>query len=495
MPEELRLIPRSARVPSPTLRDLLAVVFRQRRMVLISFIGVFLAVLLYGVIAPSYESEMKVLVRRGRVDPVVTPTPSQTEFEREGVTEEELNSEVELLHDGEILRTVVRKAGLISEGRSWFWSLAGDDQERQLARAVRRINKRLTVEPVRKATLITVTYNSSDPVQAANVLHSLASAYLERHEQLHRPTGEFKFFDQQVFQSRVGLEEAELQLMEFGRDQGVTSAALERDMALQKLNEADADGRQTQVSIAADSERARVLEKKLISLPERITTQIRNSDNPQLMEKMKARLLDLQLSRTALLAKYEPSYRPVQELDLEISETAATIAAENQSPIRERTSDQDPDHEWAKAELLKTQVELNALGAHAAAENSLLAHYREAASQLGDRAIQQEHLLHDLKATEEKYLLYLSKREEARIGDALDQGGILNVTIAEQATVPALPELSGLSFGLIGLMGAGTVSITLAFISDYLNPAFRTPDEIVAYLGSPVLASLPRNNG
>ena len=231
-----RLIPRSARVPSPTLRDLLAVVFRQRRLALISFVAVFLAVVLYGLIAPPYQSEMKVLVRRGRVDPVVTSTPSQAEFEREGVTEEEMNSEVELLHDDEILRTVVRRSGLISEGQSWFWSLFGDNEERQLARAVRRINKRLTVEAVRKATLITVSYKSSDPAQAANVLHSLAAAYLERHEQVHRPSGEFKFFDQQVVQSRSGLEEAELQLMRFGADQGVTSAALERDMALQKLS-------------------------------------------------------------------------------------------------------------------------------------------------------------------------------------------------------------------------------------------------------------------
>jgi polysaccharide biosynthesis transport protein len=494
MPEQLRLIPRSAHVPSPTLRDLLAVVFRQRRLALISFVGIFFAILLYGLIAPPYQSEMKVLVRRGRVDPVVTSTPSQAEFEREGVTEEELNSEVELLHDDEILRTVVRRSGLISEGHSWFWSLFGDNQDRQLARAVRRIDKRLTIEAVKKATLITATYKCSDPAQAANVLHALAAAYLERHEQVHRPSGEFQFFEQQVVQSRSGVEEAELQLMRFGADQGVTSAALERDMALQKLSEADADARQTQVSIAATTERARVLEKKLSLLPERITTQTRDSDNPQLMEKMKAQLLELQLSRTELLTKFEPSYRAVKEIDQEILETKASIAAEDQAPIRERTSDQDPDHEWAKAELLKTQVELTAMSARAAAENILLVHYRVAASHLGDHAIEQEQLLHDLKATEERYLLYLNKREEARIGDALDQGGILNVTIAEQATVPALPQLSGLGFGLIGLAGASTLSITLAFVADYLNPAFRTPDEIAAYLGSPVLASLPRMN-
>ena len=379
----------------------------------------------------------------------------------------------------------MRRAGLISEGHSWFWSLFGDNEERQLARAVRRIYKRLTVEAVKKATLITVSYKCSDPAQAANVLHSLAAAYLERHEQLHRPSGEFKFFDQQVIQSRSGLEEAELQLMRFGADQGVTSAALERDMALQKLSEADADSRQTQVSIAAASERARVLSRKLISLPERVTTQIRDSDNPQLMEQMKARLLELQLNRTQLLTKYEPSYRLVQELDQEIAETDASIAAEDKKPIRNAPATRYRITNGAKAELLKTQVELNAMTAHAAAENALLDHYREAASQLGDHAIEQEQLLHDLKATEEKYLLYLNKREEARIGDALDQGGILNVTVAEQATIPALPELSGLSFGFIGLACASTVSITLAFVTDYLNPAFELLDEIIAYLGSP----------
>ena len=47
---------------------------------------------------------------------------------------------------------------------------------------------------------------------------------------------------------------------------------------------------------------------------------------------------------------------------------------------------------------------------------------------------------------------------------------------------------------LLGLVGASTVGITLAFVTDYLNPAFRTPDEIIAYLGSPVLASLPGKN-
>jgi len=43
------------------------------------------------------------------------------------------------------------------------------------------------------------------------------------------------------------------------------------------------------------------------------------------------------------------------------------------------------------------------------------------------------------------------------------------------------------------LLGGG-VSTGLAFGADSLNPSFRTPDEVVAYLGAPVLASLPQKN-
>ena len=473
------------------MRDLLAVIFRQRRLVVIVFLGGFLAIVLYGIVAPPYQSEMKVLLRKGRVDPTVAPVPSQAEFEQLGITEEEVNSEAELLQDNEIIRTVVQNAGLQSEGRSWLGDLFGENDDQRLARAVRRIQKRLTVEPAHKASLIAVRYDSSDPDQGVKVLRSLAAAYLDRHHAVHRPSGEFGFFDQQVAQSRHALEAAEMQLMEFTRDQGVVSAVQERDQALQKLSDADADERQTQVAIAENSERMRALQSRLNLLPERTTTQIRNSDNPQLLEKMKSRLLELELKRTELLNAYEPSYRSVQELDEEILQTKSEIAAQDQAPVRDQTSDLEPNHAWAKSELMKVDVELRTLGAHARGEASLLAHYQEAAGQLGNRAIEQERLVSDLKAAEDKYLLYVNKREEARIGDALDQGGILNVVIAEQPTVPALPRLSALGFGLIGLGFAGTLSVGLAFVTDYLNPAFRTPDEVIAYLGSPVLASLP----
>jgi len=493
MAEELRLVTRPAREASPTVRDLLFVLFRQRRLAMLSFAAVFLAILIYGLTAPPYKSEMKVLVRRGREDPIVAPTPSQAEFVREAVTEEELNSEVELLRDDEILGMVVRDPELPLRTR--FWLHPWDNEQQRMARAVRRLKNRLTVETLKKTNLINLTYESSDATETSKVLRALADAYLARHTQVHRPLGESSFFDRQVSQSRRALLETEARLVGFSRDQGVVSAASERDAVLRNLSDADVDARQSQVSIAATSERIRTLELRLSGLPERTVTVVRHSDNAELMGKMKSRLLELELSRAELLAKYEPTYRSVRDLDQEIAETKASIAREQQEPLRDQTTDQDANREWAKAELLKDQVELSALKAHAMAEEALRNRYQEVASRLGEQAIQQERLINDLKEAEQQYLLYVNKREEARIGDALDQGGILNVTIAEQPTAPALPQLSALGFAAVGLLAGSVVSLGAAFANDRLNPAFRTPDEVLAYLGTPVLASLPRKNG
>jgi uncharacterized protein involved in exopolysaccharide biosynthesis len=100
------------------------------------------------------------------------------------------------------------------------------------------------------------------------------------------------------------------------------------------------------------------------------------------------------------------------------------------------------------------------------------------------------------KATEEKYLLYLRKQEDARIEQEMDRQRILNVAIAQDPTVPILPEPSLLSvkLGFAGLL-AVMLSFGGAFGADYYDRTFRTSDEVREYLGMPALASMPLIDG
>lgn len=495
MTEELTIVTMPAPAASLTVRDILMVLFRQKRLLVITFAILSLGIFLYGLVAPPYRTEMIVLIRHGRLDPKIMALPSTApQLERDEVTEEELNSEVELLHDEAILRTVALNAKLDSLGASWFWDLLGETREARQERAARRLSKRLDVEAVKKTSLINVTYTSSNPVQGAEILRYLEAAYLARHSKLRRPSGEFNFFDEQWRQARQELQGSELALVDFTREANVVSAGAQRDLEIQKLGQADASENEVRISISETVQRIKSLQSKLQSFPERTTTRIKNLDNPDLMGKLKSKLLDLELNRTDLLMKYGPSYRLVKEVDEQVSQTKALIAAQDKEPLREQTSEPDANHEWTKSELERTEVALQQLLARSAATRLVVASYQDTARQLGERAIRQQELENNLRAAEDRYLLYASKREEARIADALDQGGIVNVTIAEEPVAPPLPEHSAFFFGLAAVFIAGAASTGVAFAADSLTPAFRTPEEVISYLGSPVLASLPRKS-
>ncbi len=456
-----------------------------------SFLCVLTAGVLYAVLEPSYKAEMKVLVRRGRIDPAVTPTQTASPvFEHDEISEEELNSEVELLGDQDILRKVVLETGL-ADRASWISTLRGDDREARVQKAVERLAGKLEVQPVRKSRLITVAYLSSDPQLSAAVLRSLADAYLAKHVEIRRPSGQQAFFEQQMEQARRTLEQSEALMIEFTHRKGVVSGALERDLTLQKLSDAQAADLALQASIAEGAERVRSLGSKLRDLPPQRVTQVRNTDNPQLQEKLKSKLLELELKRTELLTKFQPSYRLVQELDQQVAQAKSAIVAEDLKPLRDELTEQNPEYEWASAERIKAQVETQALEERHMVARVQVARYQLAAEKLGENAVTQDDLERKLKAAEDKYLLYANKREEARISDALDEGGILNVAIAEPPRVPALAARSLWAASLISFLGAGVFSTALAFAADRFDPSFRTADDVAEFLGMPVLASLP----
>jgi uncharacterized protein involved in exopolysaccharide biosynthesis len=482
-------IERYGRQPLPTMRDFAAVLFRQRGPMLAVFSLVVIAVALSGVWIPKYEAQMKILALRQRSDAMVTSSanaPSQ--YSNDQVSEEDLNSEVELLNSDELLRRVVLTTGLNNQSSS----PATSGSAVSIATAVRKLSRDLKIEPLRKTNVISVSYAARDPKKAEEVLKALSAAYLEKHLELHRSSGEFKFFDQQAEQYKHGLNQAQEKLNGFTKGTGVVSAQLERDSALKKADAFDTTAGEAQTTLIETERRVRALQAQLQSIKPRMTTVVRNSDNPQLLQQLKSTLLNLELKRTELLTKYDPTYRLVQEVQQQIAEAKAAISAEESKPIRDESTDRNPDYQWVQAELTKAQADLSGLKARTAAANAIAGKYHAEAQSLDQNMITQQNLLQDAKTQEQNYLLYQQKREEARISNALDQGGILNVALAEQPVVPALPKRSPFNVALLTVLMACTLSLCTAFVLDLMDPTFRTPDELAIYLGAPVLAALPK---
>jgi len=483
---------------TPTLRDLVAVVFRHGGLIVLSFLAVLCVVVLGTWMLPKqYEAQMKILVKRERVDAIVTSDSNLQSWGMREISQEELNSEVELLRSRDLLEKVVVSCGLENmETSSLFARFFGGgrpSQDMLIPVAVRTLERALQVEPVAKSKLIEVRYTARDPRLAAKVLQTLAAGYMDKHLSVHRPPGALDFFQQQTNQYKKGLTEAEQQLAEFSRNSNVVSIDLEKDIMLRKLSDFETQLRETQAAEAAVDERIKSLESQSSATPSRVVTQVRTSDNAILLQQLKTTLLNLELKRTELLSKYEPGYRTVQEIDTQIAQTKQALEQAESKAVRDETTDLDRTRLWLDEELARARAELATLKARSAELAKSVEEYRERAQEFSRKEMEHQDLLRAAKTAEENYLLYLRKQEEARISDALDRKQILNVAIAEAATVPAFPSSPRWGLHLIvGFVLALLTSFFLVFAVDHVDPSFRTPDEVERYLGMPVLAAMPR---
>jgi uncharacterized protein involved in exopolysaccharide biosynthesis len=477
------------------LKDVLAAVFRYKRTAALCFFGILTGAILVAVFQPAqYSASTKFLVGEGRVDPVVT-TEANVMAQVKPVTEEDLNSEIELLRSPDVLSQVVVACGLDAhKGRLDF--LRGNlTPDRKIARAVARLAKDLKVETVKKSDLIQVTYVSTEPQTAAQVLRVLADAYMQKHVAVHSPPGQFQFFAQETDRYQKDLADAEAQLKQFSEQQDGVAPTLSRDITLQKLSEFRASLQQTREDIAGTEERIKTLEKQAGVTPERITTAKRESDDAQVLMSLKATLTQLELKRTELLTKYQPTYPLVQEVDKEIRDTQASIASEEANPLKEETTDRNATYAWINEELAKAKAEHSGLLAKATATQESIAKYEALAHDLEQKGLTEQDLQRTVKADEENYLLYLRKREQARMSEALDRTRILNVSIAEQPVAPTLPSNSPFPLLAGGIFLALVVAGSGVFLKEYLDPSFRTPAEVSDELKIPVLAAVPHGAG
>jgi uncharacterized protein involved in exopolysaccharide biosynthesis len=485
-----------------TVRYLLAIGFRRRKIILRAFLvslgGALLAVWLFGI---QYQSEVEVLIKHDRAEPVVTPDLNPRLASGDSnTTTLAVNTEQLLLQSQDLLTKVVDACPLLVNGHPHFWTPATRAitnripgyWEARRGNAIQKLGKALMITPVATSSIIQVAYSSGDPLLSHCVTESLANFYLEKHLEVNRPpTKLFTFFSQQTEQYGKHLQNSELRLLTFARKKQIATAALQRDLAVQQASTFLGNLRTTDAQIALMKERIRRLGDKQSETQRLLTTKETNSDNGALLANLKTELNSLEVQRTDLLTKYVPSYRLVSDVEKQIAQTKSAIAAQEKAQLHSDTTELNPVYSWADMELAKARTELPSLEAEQAATSRNLAEFRREALAMEEGNITEQDLMREVKADEGNYLTYLSKREQARISDMLDERRVVDVAIAEPPTLPLSPMISPLLLVMVSFLLAGFISIGVGLTFDYLDPSFRTPDEVTETLRIPVFASIP----
>jgi len=486
-----------------TLRDMVGPLFRKGRVVMVTFCSIAVLAIwaAFGWANHYYVATMQVVVERERSEPAVSGQQENFVVGNERVvTTEEVASEIALLQGRDMLQEVTRTCQLVKQDSSdpdFLNKSDSHDLELKNAQALERATKSLAaslrVEAQKLSRVIDVQYGQvGAPETPACVLQTLGKLYLEKHLRLQRPAGTFEFFAEETKKYQEALADSEIRLANFSKSEGVAAPEIVRaDMAAQ-LVAARASLYQARQMIAADRQRIENLKTQMAGTSPRSSTAEASNSANILLQQLQSSLLASQIKRIQLLTKYDPSYPLVKEVDAEIAKTEEAIDRAEDARYVNTTTDRDPTYEYLREDQAKTEADLASQRATAAELLNTIQGMQSDMVNLDEKAVKQAALLREAKANEGNYLLYLTKREQERTSDALDEKRIANVAIAVPASVPVLPAhnpnsilLAGLFFAVLGGIGAG-------YFAELIDPSFRTPAEVEEMLKITVLAAVPK---
>jgi uncharacterized protein involved in exopolysaccharide biosynthesis len=436
-----------------TMRDVLAVVFRRRWLILGLFASVTLTVLLLALLTPvTYLSTGRVLLIRGERQSTLSP---QRQLMNEW--EPEMASEVE----------TARSTGVMQRARQLLTERARASGREPLPLDVTAVD----VEVMGRSNVLAVGYTDRDRKTAHEVCDAVLTAYLAYRQNGQRMPGQDAFFAHQL-DSLGGVMERLLRNRDrIAHETGLSNpAAQAQDLAYQynaldqRRNEAQAQLAEAKSALAAMYE----LQKHPgIDLP---TLDVLYTNDNALLT-LKAKLSEQQTAVARLRERYNDDSPEVQNA----MQTLETLQA-----LLRREVD---------ARLASSKARIDGIQARLAVHERDLAEIRQ---KLGSVPVTQ----HSIEDIDDQVRQLRQRMEE--YSKARDQIQITAHTSQATGVVLLSPADAGIAknardYVRLALAPAFSIVVGfgLAFFFDGLDLTVRTASQAEEYLELPVLASIP----
>jgi uncharacterized protein involved in exopolysaccharide biosynthesis len=492
----------------------LELVFR-RQAIFLQVAGVVLAVVVIGTLAwpPVYQSTSKILVQDNRAQLLVSPglqenTSSQPSVVSTPVSEQDLNSEVELItsrflieqalsdlpgqapEPGALHKALAVVSSVIALPASGYDAL---HQVRPLTpqeQLAIKLADKLSASVIKRSNVIEVAFKSDDAGWSQLFLDHLINRYLELHALVsHDPKAE-RFFQAQasLLENRLHAAEKALQAMQL--QTGINDLSGQKAALVTQLAAFEAESRKTSAQWAATREQISSYEHQLASTPRRLTKESRIVQNLALQQ-LKPQVLQLQAERAELLTRYRPSSNRIREIDAKLAAAQKILNRENHTEVQESTTDLNPTWVELDSQLATAKGTAASLAADEVALNQQVEAYRNELGSLTRNGLQIERQQRTVDSAKEAYLSYLRKGEEARAAEALNSSKILNVSVAQPPDLPLRPVFPIVPLNLLaGLVAAAGLGALAAYFEEQNDPKLFSVHAIREVSGLSPVATL-----
>ena len=339
--------------------------------------------------------------------------------------------------------------------------------ERRLDGLGHQIRGGLSISPVRNSRIVDVSFDSTDPKMAADVVNALASEYIQMNfeTKFSATTMASEFLAKQIMDLKAKVEKSEEQLVQFSREHDIYDIGGDKqNVILQKL----ADLNSALTSAQADRIQKESVWKIVQEAgPGNFPDILRND----LIKTLETSVAELNLQKAKLESDFKRPWPDLERVTNQLKEAERQLDNQKQRSIKSIGTD------------YRTAVQRENLLTQALAAQKLQA------DTYNENSIQYYIIKHQVDTDKQLYDGMLQRMKEAGVSAGLKSS---NIRVIDPAIPPASPfspkNSTNLALALaIGLMGG----IGLAFFVEYLDGSIKTPDDIDRYIKLPFLGIIP----
>jgi uncharacterized protein involved in exopolysaccharide biosynthesis len=472
----------------PGLREFLTVLFKRKSAILITFVSVVATVTVVTfLLPPTYQAESKLLIKFGRENiyrPEVGDDKSPVLVSN---NEEIINSETNILTSRDLISRVV--STITVEQMYPDLVKAPPWRGTPLDAGMERFEKALSVEAIKKSTVIQISLQHEDPRMAARALRLLVEYFKEKHLQAYSDP-KSSYLEQQLASYDQRLRESQDQLEAFKQNNRVFSLEEQRSLLLKQRTELDTALKGTENEVKEIQQRISSLKRALQTVSPDVPLST-DTERYRSIDEANSQLLALQLKEQELLRKYTENNQLVVSVRKEMQIVKRFIDDQEENIKGRIRSGQNVVYQDLERALLNFQAELPSQQAKAASLRSQIAELDLEIPRLDLAERELENLHRDLSMNDRNYRTYQEKVEDALILEDLNRQKSANITVIQEAAVPVTPvkpkRVLNMALGLI--LGA-LAGLGFAFVSEFWAQALSTPHSAERRLGLPVLASI-----
>lgn len=327
----------------------------------------------------------------------------------------------------------------------------------------------IEVTPVRETKLVEVSYTSSDPSLAADVVNTLSEEFIEFYIEKRSETTQqaSKFLGEQITDLRNDLAVKEAELQKYGEEKGLFFLSDQESTAVNTFADLNAALTNARIDrIKAESTYRELMDLDIDSLPQFIENMV--------IQNLKTEYTNIKNDYEEKSKIYKPDYPEMVQLKARLD----SMRSELEDEISRAVEAARTQYRSAVNEENSTQRELD--------------RQRNNVTQMNSDAILYNSIKIEVENMRKLLNSLVERQKETLVSARLDGVKTSTLTIIDRAKLPRHPispkkKLNLILAFLVGLFGG----VGLCFVLDYLDNTVKGPDDLDKLVDLPSLGMVP----